>query len=466
MPADYVLGNVRAVLRDTVIDDARVVVRDGRIADIGTRPAGASADIDGGGLFCMPGVIDVHSDALERERVPRPSAYLPWDFAVASLEAKLRAAGITTVFHGAGFQEKKADGFQRSASTAFDLCGAIAARAAATAPLVDHRVLYRLDARSAEGAHALAEVLGGQPAAQPLPAQECLPLVSHEDHTPGQGQYADRRHLERYVAGSSGLTDEQAARHVDEMIADRDSRLPVLARNLAWLGELARAGRIRLVGHDLDSPEAVDALRERGGSVAEFPTTVPTARAARDLGFPVVMGAPNVLRGESHSGNVSARELIERGLVTALASDYLPSGMLAAAFWLASDGAVTLPAAVSLVTSGPAAAAGLADRGRLADGQRADLALVDASAGWPVARAVLRAVLSVPGSDEVLAQPVGDDLDHDHHGERGDDDRAGEPVDGDLDALGQQEADAAAAHDAEDGRGPEVDVQHVHGVGG
>lgn len=385
-PADYVLGNVRAVLPDTIIEDARVVVRSGRIAAVEPRPAGSAADIDGAGMLCVPGLIDVHSDALERERAPRPSALLPWDFAVASLEAKLRAAAITTVFHGAGFQQKNVGGVQRSATAAIELCDAVAARSAALAPLVDHRVLFRLDARSGGGAQTLADALASHPV-----TVGSMPLVSHEDHTPGQGQYADRRAMERYLAGADGLTEEQAKQRVDGLITEREQYLPVLERNLAWLGELARAGRIRLVGHDPDSPESIVALRERGGSVAEFPTTVPAARTARDLGFPIVMGAPNVLRGESHSGNVSARELIGLGLVTALASDYLPSGMLAAAFSLADAGLVSLPAAISLVTAGPAAAAGLDDRGRLEPGLRADLALVPASPGWPVVRAVLRA---------------------------------------------------------------------------
>jgi alpha-D-ribose 1-methylphosphonate 5-triphosphate diphosphatase len=386
VPPDYVLGGVRAVLPDAIIDNARVVVRDGLIAEVGPGPAGSSADLDGRGLLCVPGLIDVHSDALERERAPRPGVLLPWDFAVTSLEGKLSAAGITTAFHGAGFQDKMSGAVTRSAAAALEVCAAVTARAADPAPLVRHRILYRLDARSPEGAEALAAALDGHPA-----TAESLPLVSHEDHTPGQGQYADRRYMERYLAGADGLSAEEAARRVDELIAERDAHLPALERNMAWLGSLALAGRIRLVGHDLDAPAAVEALRARGGSVAEFPTTAGAARAAREVGLPVVMGAPNVMRGESHSGNVSAAALAELGLVDALASDYLPSGLLAGAFTLASSGLAALPAAIGLVTYGAAAAAGLPDRGRLAPGLRADLALVDDAGPWPVVRATFRA---------------------------------------------------------------------------
>ena len=386
VPSDYVLGGVRAVLPDAIVDDARVVVRDGVIVEVGPSPAGSTADIDGRGLLCVPGLIDVHSDALERERAPRPGVFLPWDFAVVSLEGKMSAAGITTVFHGAGFQEKTSGGVIRTAETANDICDAVTARWLDPGALVGHRILYRLDARSPEGAAALAEALGRHPA-----TAESLPLVSHEDHTPGQGQYADRKYLERYHMGQDGLTAEQATQRVDELIAKRDTQLPTLERNMAWLGELAQSGQIRLVGHDVDSAAAVEALLARGGSVAEFPTTVEAAGTARDLGFPIVMGAPNVLRGESHSGNVSASALAEVGLVDALASDYLPSGLLAGAFTLARAGITTLPAAIGLVTSGAAAAAGLSDRGRLAAGLRADLALVDDGSRWPVVRATYRA---------------------------------------------------------------------------
>ena len=386
VPADYVLGGVRAVLSGAVVDDARVVVRDGLIVEAGPAPAGSAADLDGRGLLCVPGLIDVHSDALERERAPRPGVNLPWEFAVASLEGKLNAAGITTVFHGAGFQDKLSGSTNRTVRAAIEVCDAVTARSLAPAPLAGHRILYRLDARSPEGATALAEALEQHPA-----SAESLPLVSHEDHTPGQGQYADRSYMERYIASSNDLSEEQAARRVDEMIAARDAQLPVLKRNMAWLGELARAGRIRLVGHDMDSPAAVEALRARGGSVAEFPTTVDAARMARELGIPVVMGAPNVMRGESHSGNVSAAALVGLGLVTALASDYLPSGLLAGAITLARSGIATLPAAIGLVTSGAAASAGLADRGSLTPGLRADLVLVDDDGSWPVVRATYRA---------------------------------------------------------------------------
>jgi alpha-D-ribose 1-methylphosphonate 5-triphosphate diphosphatase len=378
-PADYVLGHVTAVLPDRLLDDARVVVRDGRIAEVGPHPAGTAADVDGGGRYCLPGLVDVHSDGLERELIPRPGTELPWQFAIRSFEGKLRAAGITTVFHGASFEQGASPVTPRTVAAAIALCAEVAARGDGP---VDHRILHRLDVRCADGLAALRTRLAG------LPERA---VVSHEDHTPGQGQYADRTYYERYVSGTRGIGEDEARAHVDDMITSRDALLDVRAEAFEFLGERARAGAVQLFGHDPVSAEEIAALAARGGAVAEFPTTVEAAEAARERGMPVVMGAPNALRGTSHAGNTSARELVGRGLVTALASDYLPSGLLAAAFLVAAEGLTDLPGAVRLVTAGAAEAVGLDDRGALVPGARADLVLAEGGEPWPLVRAVLRA---------------------------------------------------------------------------
>src|SRR5262249_35170649 len=152
---------------------------------------------------------------LESERLPRPGAELPMEFALLSFEGKLRAAGVTTVFHGAGFEESMGRGTPRTIAGAVLSCDTIEAR---TQGLVDHRILYRLDVRSAEGLVALKDRLNGR---------TDMPLVSHEDHTPGQGQYTERAYYERYMIGSRGMTAEEAARHVDDLIAERSGRLGI-----------------------------------------------------------------------------------------------------------------------------------------------------------------------------------------------------------------------------------------------
>lgn len=381
-PADFVVGHVRAVLPDRVLDDARVAVRGGRIAEVGPHPAGSGADVDGAGLLCMPGLVDVHSDGLERARRPRPGAEVPWPFAMTSYEGVMRAAGVTTVFHGASFEEPRDQLSRRSVTAAREMCRAVDAHRHG---MVEHRVLHRLDVRCPDGLTALHERL------DEVADLGEVAVVSHEDHTPGQGQYADRSYYERYLAGTHGIDDVAARRVTDEAIAERDARLAVRDASVTMLAGRARAGAVRLFGHDPVDADDVSELVARGAAVAEFPTTLAAARAAREHGMSIVAGAPNVLRGGSHSGNVAALELADAGLVDALASDYLPPGLLAAVFVLVSRGSLDLPAATALVTAGPAAAVGLDDRGRLEAGRRADLVLVEADGEWPVVRTVLRA---------------------------------------------------------------------------
>lgn len=350
-PDDYVLGHVRAVLADRVLDDARIVVREGRIAEVGQHPSGTEADVDGRGRWLLPGLVDVHSDALGRAAQPRPGVSLDPDFALVSATDRLRGGGVTTAFHGLAFQARTPVGLPIGSPGAEELYDAVTAGG--------QYVLHRLDIRSATGRALLERRLDG------LPTAGSPPVVSHEDHTPGQGQYADPATMERWLRTGEGMTAEQAAAHVSSWRASRDEHLDLRDETLAWLGGLARAGKIVLFGHDPQTREDVEGLAARGGRVAEFPTTIEAARAAQDHGLLAVAGAPNVVRGGSHAGNVSAAALVAEGLIDALATDYLPSALLPAALGLVRSGLATLPQAVALITSGPAACVGLVDRGAL-----------------------------------------------------------------------------------------------------
>lgn len=370
---DYTIRDVRAVLPGQILDGANVVVEDGRIAEISTGPIGGPV-VDGRGLLLAPGFIDVHSDALEKERTPRTGADVPLEFAIGTFDGRVAAAGVTTVFHGAAFSVATNRGVRRTPERAADLCRALATT---RSHRVDHRVLHRLDVLSAEGGAVLRETL--DTATYDIP-----PLVSHEDHTPGQGQYADPSYLHAALVGDYGMTEAAATDHIAERVAEAGALEPVRRANIDWISELAAAGRIRLLGHDPATAGEIDDLVARHGHVAEFPTSIEAAEAARERGLPIVAGAPNVLRGGSHSGNVSAVELASRGLVDAIASDYLPPALLGAVFSLARTGITTLPSAIGLVTSGPARVAGLAERGTLEPGAVADLVVIDDSFGsWP-----------------------------------------------------------------------------------
>ena len=378
VPRDLVIANVTAIVDDELVPGAVVTVADGVIQSVtsGLSPDGA---LDGAGAYCAPGIVDTHSDGLERELRPRPGVLLPMEFAIHSFEGRVSGAGVTTVFHGVGFENGAK--YDRSVEQAHAMTDALAERARSPMALVDHRVLHRLDVRDADGFDALRSAVAS--------SSDVTPLVSYEDHTPGQGQYADRQAMERYVAGTRNLSAAEAATYIDEVIVERDAQRGHRDAAMPWLAEHGRDGSIRLMCHDPAGADDIDEAVRCGAVIAEFPTTVAAAAAARERGLRIVCGAPNALRGVSHSGNVSARELISLGLCDSLASDYLPSTLLGAVGRLVADRVCTLAEAMALITSGPAATVGLDDRGRLAPGYRGDLVLFDLEGALPTVRAVV-----------------------------------------------------------------------------
>ncbi len=372
----FVLTNVRAVVANRLVDEATIDVDDGAIVAVREGTHTAPGAIDGHRLLAVPGLVDTHSDGLEKEANPRRTSTFPLPYALVSFEARVRSAGITTIAHGVAYQDKARIG--RSVDAGRHMYDVIDDRRAAPAPSVDHHVLYRVEARDETAVGPLVDDL-----AAGRTAGAARPLVSFEDHTPGQGQYRDRTQYERSVDPSQLAPGQTAADYVDALIAEAERHADQRERNLELLSPLAKSGEIALLAHD---PEDADDIARRvasGATIAEFPVARKAAEAARDHGMPVVMGAPNALRGGSHSGNVSAQELVAAGLCQVLASDYMPSAMLASAFVMAAEGIVSLPEAIGLITSGPADMLGLPDRGRLAEGARADLVLVDDRGPWP-----------------------------------------------------------------------------------
>lgn len=373
--------NATAVLPDRVLHDATVIAEDGVIVEIGVTVRRPPDALDARGALLLPGLVDVHSDGLERELRPRPGAEVSPEFAVTSYEGKARAAGVTTMFHGIGYQTNERK--ERNLQQARMLEETLVQRSLADDCLVEHRLLRRLDVRDPQALAALRSAMeaGHHP-------DSTLPLVSFEDHTPGQGQFADPEYF-RAQMQTTGVSAQEADARFAALIAEREGLKWHRDVALEWLSGQALAGRIRLLAHDPVTAEEIRAAIRRGVAVAEFPTTREAAEAARAHGLPVVVGTPNVLRGGSHSGNVSATELIHVGLVDALASDYMPSTLLAAVLTLADRSVVSLPQAVGLVSSGAARVAGLSDRGAIAVGQRSDLTVVTRWGGWPTVRAVL-----------------------------------------------------------------------------
>ena len=367
------LSNVRAVVGGRIVEAATVATEDGRILSIEENRSYAGA-MDGRGAFCLPGLVDSHCDALEREVSPRPTVSFDLEFALRSLEARFLGAGITTACHGVNFFGE--GDRMRSPEMATRLVDVVAARRAAGAR-IDHRVLFRIPAAH----HRLGRPGHRVPARRAAGGRRTAGVLRGPHARPG----AVPRH--RPVQGGDLAEERARIGDVDALIArqmaEAESLLPVREANLARVRDLAAAGSARVLAHDcVDAGEVAEA-RRWGAAVAEFPVTVEAARAAREHQMPVVLGAPNVLLGGSHSGNASAEELIALGYCTGLASDYAPSTLLAAAFDLARRDVVPFTTAVALVTSGPAAAVGLSDHGRLEPGCVADLVLVEQDGRWP-----------------------------------------------------------------------------------
>jgi alpha-D-ribose 1-methylphosphonate 5-triphosphate diphosphatase len=266
------------------------------------------------------------------------------------------------------------------------MCAAITARRDDASTALDHRILYRFEARDEHALEPLLADLSGQ-----ATADGATPLLSFEDHTPGQGQFRDIEQFEAAVDPTQLPEGETVKSYVARLMAEAEAVREVRDVNRARLAPLAKDGTIRLLAHDLETLDDVDEALDAGATIAEFPLSIEVAKRARDAGMTTVMGAPNALRGKSHSGNTSARELIAAGLCAVLASDYMPSAMLASVFAMAADGTCSLPEAVSLVTSGPAAMIGGRASGRLEIGEPADITLVDDRGDWPVVLSVHRA---------------------------------------------------------------------------
>lgn len=383
VPSDrFEIHGGTAVLPDRLLENARLVVEDGRIVEVGTAPGGGtsspcSARVDATGCFVLPGAVDIHGDGLEQQIRPRPLAEMPLDLAIHACDRLLSTAGVTTTFHAIKFSDDP--GRERAIEQAAKIVTALRSYQTAEERLVEHFVLHRLDVRMPGSWEALSPHLR---------ASE-VPYVSIDDNQPGQGQFRD---LESYAERlrprltALGITVEDY--FASQMREDSE----VIARNRRALSEAVKSGKITAASHDDDTPEQVRERGRLGCTVAEFPVTEEAALEARRLDMPVVVGAPNALRGASTSSNVSVRKLLDLGIVSALCSDYSPWSLWWAAFRLALEGYSSLERLTRMVSLDPARAVGLErDRGALAQGLRADIVILGLSRGVPKVEATFSA---------------------------------------------------------------------------
>jgi alpha-D-ribose 1-methylphosphonate 5-triphosphate diphosphatase len=373
-PSSYVLENASLVLPDRVVAQGWVAVADGRIVETGEGKA-PERGLDLGGDLVLPGLVELHTDHLELHFTPRPAVRWPALSAVLAYDAQIAASGITTVFDSlrAGLEDR------RDAVT-----GSLEILADALDEARDRKLM-----RAEHLTHLRCEICTPDviEVTEAFARKRPIHLMSLMDHTPGERQFRDVEKFLIYYRGKTTLNESELMQMVDRRRAEHAARAIPNRRRLV---DIARSHGVALASHDDTTVEQVRESLEDGVKIAEFPTTVEAARASHEAGIGVLMGAPNLVRGGSHSGNVAAEDLAREGTLDIFSSDYVPASLLQAAMELPRRvPGILLPQAIATVTDNPARAAGLTDRGRIAPGLRADLVLVK-EGDVPVIRAVWR----------------------------------------------------------------------------
>lgn len=332
--------------------------------------------LDLGNDLLIPGLVELHTDHLEPHYTPRPKVYWNPFSAVFAYDAQIASAGITTVFDSL---RAGSDHSQDGVGAALLKLGEAVEKAKATGLLrADHHTHLRCEMCSVN-AFEMAEDFA---------KRFDVRLMSLMDHTPGQRQFRDEEKLKIYYRGKVHKTEDELEAYFETR---RDLQRTYAPKHRRSLVELAHARGIALASHDDTTLEHVEEAVSDRMQVAEFPTTLEAAAASHAAGLAVLMGAPNVVRGGSHSGNVSARHLAEEGVLDILSSDYVPISLIEGAFALADVAAIGhLPGAIRTVTLNPAEATGMHDRGEIAVGKRADLVRVALVDDHPVVREVYR----------------------------------------------------------------------------
>lgn len=387
------------------IAQTNVTIAEGRIAEIGGAARGEI--VDGRGLILAPGLVDLHGDAFERQIMPRPGVFFPMEMAVLETDRQLAANGITTAYHALTLSWEPGLRSVAEGARMLEAMGAAAARLT-----VENRVQLRWETFCFEALELIEQALSG-----PL-----LPAIAFNDHTsmgvldksvPLQTRPFDLDpdfpvrdlHSPAFVAHHAGRAKraKMEPEAFAQLMRDRWARRDEVPAAIERVAEMGRAAGAPMLSHDDSRAESRAFYRERGARVSEFPMCLEAAEAARANGDFIAFGAPNATRGGSHIGSLGAGDMVEAGLCDALASDYFYPAMLAAVDRLDQEKRADRLALWRLISSGPARAMQLEDRGEIAAGKRADLVLVD----WPETRApaVLRSYCA--GRLAYLGTPLG-----------------------------------------------------------
>lgn len=354
------IHNGRVLLDGTAQTARSLTIEDGLVTAVGAPAPHASMTLDAANMLVVPGIIDLHGDAFERQLMPRPGVSIDPAVALLDTDRQLLANGITTAYHAMTWSWEPG---LRSHEVGRRFVAALAASRETLG--CDTRVHLRHETYNLDGEQAVKEWL----------ATGHIDLLAINDHTPGMAARTQKARSLATLAERAGLGEDAFSSLLDGVLA-RASDVP---DSVARLCETARRHDIPMASHDDETAEARDGYAALGCTICEFPQNADTARHARETGAAVVMGAPNVLRGGSHIGLVRAADLIAQDLCDVLVSDYFYPALLGAPFRLVRDGVCSLPDAWRLISINAARAAGLSDRGALDPGLRADIAIVDDS---------------------------------------------------------------------------------------
>jgi len=369
---ETILTNALLVLPAEVIPGT-VVLRGAAIAEVqpGRSHLAAARDLDGDHL--ISGIVDVHTDNLERQVQPRVNARWPSRSAMLAHDAQCAAAGVTTVLDALclgdlGFDPGRGQTFREGVADLDALAGTGLLKA-------EHFLHLRCELPAPDM----------KPALEPVADHPRVRMVSLMDHSPGIGQYRDLDRYRLLRKRQKSMTDAEVERRIEELL-DQRARLREPQRR--WLLDRIAHRDLPLASHDDDDAAEVARNARDGIRISEFPVVMAAAEAARRLDVEVIAGAPNIVRGGSHSGNLAAADLVRAGACDALASDYVPAALVEAAWRCVAETGIGLPAAVAMITDRPARMARLADRGRIEAGLRADLVQVRPHGDLPVVRRV------------------------------------------------------------------------------
>ena len=373
---EEVFTNAHVVLADEIIDGT-VVVRDGAIVDVQPgRMAVPARDMEGD--YLIPGLVELHTDHLETHYNPRPGVVWSLMASVQAYDAQIATSGITTVFDCFRMGSDEDNGYE--AGEMRRLADALKAAQAAGRLRADHRIHLRCEVSSDNVIEELDEFRD----------EELVGLASLMDHAPGQRQFQTLDKYVLYYKKKRGLNDAE----FEAFVKRRQEESAIYsAKHREEIAEHCHAMGVTLASHDDATLEHVEEAIRQGIKLAEFPTSIEAAKASHEAGMSVLMGAPNIVRGGSHSGNVAAIDLARLGILDVLSSDYIPFSLLHATFVLARDlDSIDLPKALKMVTKSPAETVGLTDRGEIAIGKRADVVRVHHDPGHPEHVPVIRGV--------------------------------------------------------------------------